>query len=102
MDGTAVEPSLKEEAPHHMHLSYLFHYDKISETVPCCCHLKFASQMISHGNQAILIWRLKDDKESILCGWFLKAFDIEASKTQKKTILEAFYHFTRLAKKDER
>ena len=80
-------------------LEVCFHYDKISETVPCCCHLKFASQMISHGNQAILIWRLKDDKESILCGWFLKAFDIEASKTQKKTILETFYHFTRLAQK---
>ena len=69
----------------YMHfLEVCFHYDKISETVPCCCHLKFASQMISHGNQAILIWRLKDDKESILCGWFPKAFDIEASKTQKK------------------
>ena len=73
-------------------LEVCFHYDKISETVPCCCHLKFASQMISHGNQAILIWRLKDDKESILCGWFLKAFDIEASKTHKKK--QFWKHFT--------
>ena len=50
-----------------------------SSCVAVICHLKFVFQLISRGNQEILIWRLKDDKESILGGWIQKAFDIYAS-----------------------